>query len=445
MTFVPGHSTPISSLFQNRDVLRAGWLKYIPFAERPSDEHKFWAVFAVYDESTPYLEFYQKRQWHMTNLPLTDGPVSKHSLQNCRHISSVITPNESHFEFNIKLDTHVIRLSAERDEVMFDWINILKTKLILMGILIPTENVYSQSPFPASQPSPSHPGHSEAIDSNVLYETISFGNLESISQNLSHLSLENGSSPNRVLPLPEEGPPPYEQIFVQSGSSQHQNNNQRPVSFRESQVEILRNEIIMPALSLKARKKDCLNAIAFVDVNRVIFIAGWKQKEHPHLHNTFHIGDQLISINENHFESASEARNFIKYSHTSSLNFVVRRTPFGRVFCLIRTEPSDDTLGIVRDGGTAKILHITPNSSASKAGLHPYCEVYEADEDGQSIWCLTEINNRSLNLFFKGNEISGRLNAIGREVSVLVQPYNFVRKMRKQLKTYSNYKDYIVQ
>lgn len=24
MTFVPGHSTPISSLFQNRDVLRAG-------------------------------------------------------------------------------------------------------------------------------------------------------------------------------------------------------------------------------------------------------------------------------------------------------------------------------------------------------------------------------------------------------------------------------------
>lgn len=176
-------------------------------------------------------------------------------------------------------------------------------------------------------------------------------------------------------------------------------------------------------------------------MNDGIFIAGWKQKDHPHLHNTFHIGDQLISINDTPIESASQAKSYSEYFPSSSLNFVVRRTPFGRVFCLIRTETTDDNLGIVREGGTAKIRYITPNSSASRAGLHSHCDIFE--DDGQ--WCLTEINNRPLSFFFKGNEISERLNAIGREISVLVQPYNFVRKMRKQLKTYSNFKKYIVQ
>lgn len=180
-------------------------------------------------------------------------------------------------------------------------------------------------------------------------------------------------------------------------------------------------------------------------MNESIFIAGWKQKDHPHLHNTFHIGDQLISINDIPIESASQARSYTEYFSLSSLNFVIRRTPFGRVFCLIRTE-TEDSLGIVREGGTAQIRYITPNSSASRAGLRSHCDIsFEAEdgEDGQ--WCLTEINNRSISLFFKGNEISERLNAVGREISVLVQPYNFVRKMRKQLKAYSNYKKYIVQ
>lgn len=214
-----------------------GWLKYIPFAERPSDEHKFWAVFAVYDESTPYLEFYQKRQWHMSNLPLTDGPVSKHSLQNCRHICSIITTLENHFEFNIKLDTYVIRLAAERDEVMFDWINILKTKLISLGVLLPTENVYSTCP--------------KESEPTELYETISFA------QSSSQLTIESSASQNQtLLPPLEEGPPPYEQIFLQSESSQQQN-SQRSLSFRESQVEILRNEISMPSLYLKVKCNSC--------------------------------------------------------------------------------------------------------------------------------------------------------------------------------------------
>lgn len=45
--------------------------------------------------------------------------------------------------------------------------------------------------------------------------------------------------------------------------------------------------------------------------------------------------------------------------------------------------------------------------------------------DGLSLtfWVLTEINGRPLNLFFKENEIRDRLNAVGRDISILVCCY----------------------
>lgn len=58
---------------------------------------------------------------------------------------------------------------------------------------------------------------------------------------------------------------------------------------------------------------------------------------------------------------------------------------------------------------------------------------------------LTEINGRPLNLFFKENEVRDRLNAVGRDISILVQPLDLVTKLKKQFKSMRGYKDYIVQ
>lgn len=174
-----------------------------------------------------------------------------------------------------------------------------------------------------------------------------------------------------------------------------------------------------------------------------MYIAGWKQKDHPHLHNSFHIGDQLISINGVAMDTAAQAKEFIKHcSH--SLEVIVRRIPFGQVFCLKRLFDGED-LGLVRENGTAEITHIIPHSIAANAGLLAKCSFYNEDNSTNHNWCFTEINNRPLNLFYKNNEVADRLNAIGKEISIVVQPYQFVRRLRKQLKTFKNYKDYIVQ
>ncbi|CAG2115085.1 unnamed protein product, partial [Medioppia subpectinata] len=90
-----------------RDVQKAGWLRYLPFAERPStsagvEEHRFWVVFAVHNECRPYLEFYQKRQITGTHINAHPNetqcpPVSTHSLHRCQHIAPAITCGDKPF------------------------------------------------------------------------------------------------------------------------------------------------------------------------------------------------------------------------------------------------------------------------------------------------------------------------------------------------------------
>ncbi|XP_027204852.2 uncharacterized protein LOC113798497 isoform X1 [Dermatophagoides pteronyssinus] len=455
-------------LFENRDVQRAGWLKYIPFAEKysSSDDHKFWVVFAVYGSQTPYLEFYQKRQLNHQQQPQSDGPVSKHSLLNCRHINAVIETNsdERHNEFSITLSTHVIRLAADTDEVMWDWIGSLRTKLIEMKILQPTENFYSKSPIlPPRRPIINNSDTQNIVQnsSDELYEPIF-----NITNEIQRMSM-NQNSTMMIMPA-DEGPPPYECIFTNNPTTSHNINQSgnggivhRP-SFREMQVEKFQKEMQqLNGVTLKVRKKDCYNAIAFVDIEPYgIFIAGWKQRDHPYLHNTFHIGDQLISINEMAIESAQQAKQFIKQS-TTNLDFIIRRVPFGQIYCLKRLFDGED-LGLIREKGTARIIRVMEKSVAERCGFDSHCHYYPGnnDDDGRIVespssttmnindqqnWFITEINNRPLNLFFKNNEIESRLNAIGKEISILVQPFGFIKRLKRQLKLFKHYKDYIVQ
>jgi len=187
------------------------------------------------------------------------------------------------------------------------------------------------------------------------------------------------------------------------------------------------------------RKKDCHNSIALVDISGNVWIAGWKQKEFPFLHNTFHIGDQLLSINGDPVSNSSQAYRLIK-QNSLIIELIVKRVPNGKVLCIRRKTDGQD-LGFIRNKNTAEILDVITGGLADRAGLT--LRSYSGDHECN--WCLTEINNRPLNLFFKNNEIQDRLNAVGKEISILVQPIVFVKRLKKQLKLFRNYKDYIVQ
>lgn len=124
------------------------------------------------------------------------------------------------------------------------------------------------------------------------------------------------------------------------------------------------------------------------------------------------------------------------------VEIVILRVPFGRVLA-IRRDTEGQNLGIVQEGNTAEIRDLIPGSPAARHGLTPRAQSC----DGLSLtnWVLTEINGRPLNLFFKDGEVRDRLNAVGREISILVQPFDLVKQLKKQLKALRSYKDYIVQ
>ncbi|XP_058467639.1 serine-rich adhesin for platelets [Malaya genurostris] len=221
------------------------------------------------------------------------------------------------------------------------------------------------------------------------------------------------------------------------------NGSNRKMTLREQQVMQLRREMMHPGgVRLQLRRKDCINSIGLIDAFGAVWVAGWKQKDHPVLYNALHIGDQLISVAGMTIASASEAHKAIRSAPGLFVELIIRRVPFGRVYA-IRRELDGQCLGLIRDGNTATIVDVVPNSLAARHGLPPKAQ--SCDGLSLTFWVLTEINGRPLNLFFKENEIRDRLNAVGRDISILVQPADLVTKLKKQLKSLRGHKDFIVQ
>lgn len=124
------------------------------------------------------------------------------------------------------------------------------------------------------------------------------------------------------------------------------------------------------------------------------------------------------------------------------VDVIIKRIPHGQVY-LIHRDIEGQSLGIVQENNTAVIEAVEEDSLAAREGLSAKTKTC----DGLSLtkWVLTEINGRPLNLFFKKNQVKDRLNSVGRDISILVQPLDLIKQLKKELKSYRNYKEYILQ
>lgn len=104
----------------------------------------------------------------------------------------------------------------------------------------------------------------------------------------------------RLQPAPQ----PYRNPEQQNGNR---------MTLREQQVMHLRREMMHPGgVRLQLRRKDCCGSIAWIDAFGGVWVAGWKQKEHPVLYNALHIGDQLLSVAGTPVTTAAEANKLIR-------------------------------------------------------------------------------------------------------------------------------------
>lgn len=141
---------------------------------------------------------------------------------------------------------------------------------------------------------------------------------------------------------------------------------ERKMTLREQQVFQLEKEIGND-MRFKLRKKDCIDTIALVNAFGGIWIAGFKPN--PLLY-VLHIGDQLMAINGMTMKSAVDANKFIKSCVGLFIDITIKRLPLARVFA-IKRDFEGQCLGFVRDGTTATIVEIIPNSLAARCGIPP--------------------------------------------------------------------------
>ena len=210
----------------------------------------------------------------------------------------------------------------------------------------------------------------------------------------------------------------------------------RKLSLREKQVQQLAEEI-NTEIRFKLRKKDCVESIAIVATFNSIWIAGFKPN--PLLY-CLNVGDQLLAINNIVIKSPADAQKYIKMCSGLFVEITIRRLPLAGIF-LIRREFEGQCLGIIRDGNTPAIVEIIPNSISSHIPPRPISQ----DED--STWIITQINFRNLSLVChkKYDETELLLNSSGLEMSLLLQPSDFIAKIKKELKAMKNYRDYTLQ
>ncbi|XP_056004607.1 uncharacterized protein LOC125657945 isoform X6 [Ostrea edulis] len=213
------------------------------------------------------------------------------------------------------------------------------------------------------------------------------------------------------------------------------------VPLKQSQVEILQQEQRHPFINITINRA-WGTKIGLVDCFDKIWIAGWDMKTCPRLSDKVHIGDQLLKINDKKVKNSTDAQRMYKIAE-ETVTLTVHRLPYAQVIAIHRQE-NKQPIGIQREGGTSKIVYVDPNGLAAKHGLQQRARSVLVGSEF-CFWCLTEINSRPLDLSFKGNEIDHLLSAVGKDISVVVQPEDFVKELKKQLKKLKNYKDLLMK
>ncbi|KAL3290018.1 hypothetical protein HHI36_023390 [Cryptolaemus montrouzieri] len=476
-----------------REIYKNSWLRKISARSRKRKE-RLWVVFCVHDDANAFLEAYSN-----SKIAVLHKPEIFFSLNSTQHVTSSICPSDQEYEFCVTLCDEIIRLAAPSQDVMFEWVEILRSKLNEMKILCPRENLYSKLPELKSSlpllstrdpnsPLPPPPVGTRSDLTRILNDAPrssdytrnlntptrrrsesssscdSFSNLQTnsgsevfnfddISNLLDCPPMSAPASINHYEPVfqvpPSPGPSTRSETDTQNDVMSNSSTRilmppPRPYkTLREQQVQQLQNEMTHPGgVRLQLRRRDCLNAIAIVDAMDSVWICGWKQREHPMLYNALHIGDQIISVEGMSVKSAYQVRRILKSHSAIYINIIIRRIPFGKVF-VIHKETEGQSLGIIQVNNTAIIESVQAESLAARYGLP--CKAKTCDGTAFTNWVLTEINGRPLNLFFKKNQVKDRLNAVGRDISILVQPLDLVKQLKKELKSLRYYKEYLLQ
>ncbi|KAJ8706535.1 hypothetical protein PYW07_012613 [Mythimna separata] len=159
------------------------------------------------------------------------------------------------------------------------------------------------------------------------------------------------------------------------------------------------------------------HAPIFTDYHNQVWIAWWGPSG---VRMNGRTGDRVAALCSRAPRDAAHARQLLNTAHKHTVDILFHRVPLGKIYVVNKRD--QEALGLKLDS-ECNITGVVPHGACARAGLPP-----------PGAWALTEINNRPVNLLKGGEDDMNRLSKHGTEVSILIQPSAFVKKLRSSLK-----------
>ncbi|KAK6110985.1 hypothetical protein QQG55_41855 [Brugia pahangi] len=237
---------------------------------------------------------------------------------------------------------------------------------------------------------------------------------------------------------------PITNISLQKTHSTYKENSSGMLAEEQNQSQITSNSGISSGLrNLTVQPFICMQHIAYIDFGGKVWITGWTAIAEKYLTDQLFIGDQLVRIADVDIYSTQQIP--LIFGATSktgfSVNIAIQRVPYGTIYTLQKTTQKFET-GLMLDKRKNKLADVLEGSPAWKAGIRPL--VPAVTRTGTTPACITCVNRHSLNIFSKNDEVLRQIDTLPLSIfTVIVQPYDFVKLLKRSLKKLKNVSDFV--
>jgi len=195
---------------------------------------------------------------------------------------------------------------------------------------------------------------------------------------------------------------------------------------------------ICSTLSIYLQKRHALDNFLLVEVSASIWIAGWNQKE-PALTGKFHVGDQLLSVNGQPVTTVAEAQSIMELT-PGGVELLLKRMPLAAEYKLHREKVDEDWGMQIRQN---RLVDVIQGSIAWTAGIQPFSAEFA---DQCCSWAITEINRRPVSVLCQSTDvILSKVDCANHDVSLTVQPSQFVGCLSNSLLNHKSYEDFVAR
>lgn len=237
---------------------------------------------------------------------------------------------------------------------------------------------------------------------------------------------------------------PITNISLQKTHSTYKENSSGMLAEEQNQSQITSNSGISSGLrNLTVQPFICMQHIAYTDFGGKVWITGWTAIAEKYLTDQLFIGDQLVRIADVDIYSTQQIPLIFSATFKTgfSVNIAIQRVPYGTIYTLQKTTQKFET-GLMLDKRKNKLADVLEGSPAWKAGIRPL--VPAVTRTGTTPACITCVNRHGLNMFSKNDEVLRQIDTLPLSIfTVMVQPYDFVKLLKRSLKKLKNVSDFV--